>query len=289
MGEYVITTDNNADLPEQYYREHQVGCMYLNYNMDGKMYTHDIFLPVEEFYQKMRDGSMPTTAQVNPEQARELFEPILKQGKDILHIAFSSGLSGTYNSVSLAAQELLEEYPDRTIRVVDSLCASLGQGLLVYETVLRKEQGASLEEAAQWAEDHKRNIVHMFTVDDLFHLHRGGRVSKATAVVGSMLNLKPVLHVDDQGKLVAIGKARGRKRSLLALVEGMNEKIGRYKNGCHTIFISHGDCEEEARFVERKVKETYDIDTVIINHVGAVIGAHSGPGTMALFFMGDQR
>ena len=289
MGEYVITTDNNADLPEQYYREHQVGCTYLSYNLDGQAYTHETFLPVEEFYQKMRAGSMPTTAQVNPEQARELFEPILKQGRDILHIAFSSGLSGTYNSVKLAAEELLEEYPGRTIRVIDSLCASLGQGLLVHEAVLRREQGVSLEENAQWVEDHKKNIVHMFTVDDLFHLHRGGRVSKATAVVGSMLNLKPVLHVDDEGKLIAIGKVRGRKKSLLALVDGMKEKIGSYADSCHTIFISHGDCEEEARFVEKKVKEIYDINTVIINYVGPVIGAHSGPGTMALFFLGDQR
>ncbi|MDO5392647.1 MAG: DegV family protein [Eubacteriales bacterium] len=289
MGEYVITTDNNADLPDEYYHDHEVGCTYLSYNIDGQAYTHETFLPVEEFYQKMREGSMPTTAQVNPEQARELFEPVLKQGKDILHIAFSSGLSGTYNSVKLAAEELLEEYPGRTIRVLDSLCASLGQGLLVHEAVLRREQGVSLEENAQWVENHKKNIVHMFTVDDLFHLHRGGRVSKATAVVGSMLNLKPVLHVDDEGRLVAIGKARGRKKSLLALVDGMKEKIGSYADGCHTIFISHGDCEEEARFVERKVKEIYDIDTVIINYVGPVIGAHSGPGTMALFFLGDKR
>ena len=289
MGEYVITTDNNADLPDEYYHDHEVGCTYLSYNLDGQTYTHENFLPVEEFYQKMRDGSMPTTAQVNPEQARELFEPILKQGKDILHIAFSSGLSGTYNSVKLAAEELLEEYPGRTIRVIDSLCASLGQGLLVHEAVLRREQGVSLEENAQWVEDHKKNIVHMFTVDDLFHLHRGGRVSKATAVVGSMLNLKPVLHVDDEGKLVAIGKVRGRKKSLLALVDGMKEKIGSYADNCDTVFISHGDCEEEARFVEKKVKEIYDINTVIINHVGPVIGAHSGPGTMALFFLGDQR
>ena len=289
MGEYVITTDNNADLPDEYYQDHEVGCTYLSYNIDGQAYTHETFLPVEEFYHKMRDGSMPTTAQVNPEQARELFEPILKQGKDILHIAFSSGLSGTYNSVKLAAEELLEEYPGRTIRVIDSLCASLGQGLLVHEAVLRREQGVSLEENAQWVEDHKKNIVHMFTVDDLFHLHRGGRVSKATAVVGSMLNLKPVLHVDDEGKLVAIGKVRGRKKSLLALVDGMKEKIGSYADNCDTVFISHGDCEEEARFVEKKVKEIYDINTVIINHVGPVIGAHSGPGTMALFFLGDQR
>ena len=289
MGEYVITTDNNADLPDEYYQDHEVGCTYLSYNIDGQAYTHETFLPVEEFYQKMREGSMPTTAQVNPEQARELFEPILKQGKDILHIAFSSGLSGTYNSVKLAAEELLEEYPGRTIRVIDSLCASLGQGLLVHEAVLRREQGVSLEENAQWVENHKKNIVHMFTVDDLFHLHRGGRVSKATAVVGSMLNLKPVLHVDDEGKLVAIGKVRGRKKSLLALVDGMKEKIGSYADNCDTVFISHGDCEEEARFVEKKVKEIYDINTVIINHVGPVIGAHSGPGTMALFFLGDQR
>lgn len=289
MNNYVITTDNNADLPEEFYKEHQIGCTYFSYTLDGKEYTKENFLPVEEFYSKMRAGSMPTTSQVNPERVRALFEPYLKEGKDILHIAFSSGLSGTFNSCRIAAQELMEEYPERKIRVVDSLAASLGQGLLAYLAQRRKEEGADFDSVAQWTEEHKKNIVHLFTVDDLNHLYRGGRVSRTTAILGGMLNIKPILHVDDEGKLIPIGKVRGRKKSLLELVTLMDTKIGSYAKSCDTIFISHGDCREEAEFLAAKVKEKYHITTELINDVGAVIGAHSGPGTMALFFVGDVR
>ena len=173
--------------------------------------------------------------------------------------------------------------------MVDSLCASLGQGLLVYYAKELKESGKSIEETARWVEEHRKNLVHLFTVDDLDHLHRGGRVSKATAVLGGMLNIKPVLHVDNEGRLVAIGKVRGRKKSLQALVEGMRERIGSYGQTCDTVFVSHGDCEEDAQYVVRKVREFYSAQTVIVNYVGATIGAHSGPGTVALFFLGDYR
>lgn len=289
MREYVITTDNNADLPEDYYRDHGVGCTYLSYTMDGKHYTQGDFMPEGEFYEKMRAGSMPTTAQVNPQEAKTLFEPYLKEGKDVLHIAFSSGLSGTCNSCRIAAQELMEEYPDRRITVVDSLAASLGQGLLVYLCQKMKEEGRPMEEVAGWAETHRKNIVHLFTVDDLNHLYRGGRVSKTTAVLGGMLNIKPILHVDDEGKLIPIGKVRGRKKSLLELVSLMEKKLGSHVSSCDTMFISHGDCREEAQYLAEKVKAKYNIQTEIINYVGAVIGSHSGPGTMALFFVGDER
>ena len=289
MSEYVITTDNNSDLPEKYLKDHGVGCMYLSYSMDGKNYTHENFLPEHEFYEAMRNGSMPTTAQVNPENAKTLLEPYLKEGKDILHIAFSSGLSGTYNSSRIAAEELMEEYPDRRIIVVDSLSASLGQGLLVWLAQQKKELGQTLEDVADWAEKNKLKMVHLFTVDDLNHLYRGGRVSRTTAIVGSMLNIKPVLHVDNEGKLTAIGKVRGRKKALQELVKLMDEKIGSFGADCDTIFISHGDCEQDAQYVAAKVKEKYNIKNIIINQVGATIGAHSGPGTMALFFVGDVR
>ena len=289
MSEYVITTDNNSDLPEEYLKDHGVGCMYLSYSMDGKNYTHGNFLPEHEFYEAMRNGSMPTTAQVNPENAKALLEPYLKEGKDILHIAFSSALSGTYNSTRIAADELQEEYPDRKIIVVDSLSASLGQGLLVWLAQQKKELGQTLEDVADWAEKNKLKMVHLFTVDDLNHLYRGGRVSRTTAIVGSMLNIKPVLHVDNEGKLTAIGKVRGRKKALQELIKLMDEKIGIFGADCDTIFISHGDCEQDAQYVAAKVKEKYNIKNIIINQVGATIGAHSGPGTMALFFMGDVR
>lgn len=237
----------------------------------------------------MRNGALPTTAQVNPEDARNMLEPYLKEGLDILHIAFSSGLSGTCNSTKIAADELAEEYPDRKIIVIDSLAASLGQGLLIHYAQKKKEAGEDMESVAAWVEKHKNNIVHLFTVDDLNHLYRGGRVSKTTAFVGSMLNIKPVMHVNEEGKLIAIGKIRGRKKSILELARLMDEKIGSYKDSCDTIFISHGDCEDDARFLEAKIKEKYNINTVIINPVGATIGAHSGPGTLALFFLGDTK
>ncbi|MDY3017911.1 DegV family protein [Blautia sp.] len=289
MREYVITTDNNADLPVEYYKEHNVGCMYFSYTMDDVLYKQGSYMPEGEFYGKMRAGSMPTTAQVNPEEARLLFEPYLKEGKDILHIAFSSGLSGTYNSCRIAVEELREEYPDRIITIIDSLAASLGQGLLVYLTQKLKEEGADMQTAAEWAENHRKNIVHLFTVDDLNHLYRGGRVSKTTAVLGGMLNIKPILHVDDEGKLIPIGKVRGRKKSILELASLMDEKLGSHKDTCDTIFISHGDCLEDAKILAEKIKARYQINTEIINYVGSVIGAHSGPGTLALFFVGDLR
>lgn len=289
MRNYVITTDNNSDLPESYYSEYGIGCTYLSYSMNGVNYTHENFLQVHEFYESMRNGALPTTAQVNPEDARNMLEPYLKEGLDILHIAFSSGLSGTCNSTKIAADELAEEYPDRKIIVIDSLAASLGQGLLIHYAQKKKEAGEDMESVAAWVEKHKNNIVHLFTVDDLNHLYRGGRVSKTTAFVGSMLNIKPVMHVNEGGKLIAIGKIRGRKKSILELARLMDEKIGSYKDSCDTIFISHGDCEDDARFLEAKIKEKYNINTVIINPVGATIGAHSGPGTLALFFLGDTK
>ena len=212
MSNYVITTDDNSDLPESFMEEHGIKCAYFSYFLDGKHYKHGDFLPVKDFYSSMRNGSLPTTAQVNPEDIREMMEPILKEGKDVLHIAFSSGLSGGYNSSRIAAEELKEEYPQRTIIVIDSLAASLGQGLLVYHAQMKKEAGEDIQTVAQWVEDHKKNLVHLFTVDDLDHLHRGGRVSKATAIVGGMLNIKPVRHVDDEGHLIALGKVRGRKK-----------------------------------------------------------------------------
>ena len=289
MAEYVITTDNMADLPDSYYQENGVGCTYLEYTMDGKNYRYPDFLPVREFYSRVRGGSMPTTAQVNPEQSKIFLEQYLKKGLDIVHIAFSSRLSGTCSSARIAADELREMYPEREIYVIDSLAASLGQGLLVHYAVQMKKEGRTAAETAEWVEAHKLNLVHLFTVDSLFHLHRGGRVSKTTAIVGSMLSIKPILHVDNEGHLIATGKVRGRKKSIIELADEMEEKLGSYKSSCDTIFISHGDCEEDARMLADKIKERHKLNTVLINFVGPVIGAHSGPGTLALFFLGDQR
>ena len=192
MNNYIITTDTTTDLPEDYIKKHDLGIMSLTYTLEGTTYSKDNPLDVKLFYEKMRNGSMPTTSQVNPENAKNIFLPYLKDGYDILHIAFSSGLSGSYNSTRIAAEELSEEFPDRKSTIIDSLAASLGEGLLVHKAVMLKEQGADLDAVADWVEQNKLHIVHNFTVDDLFHLHRGGRVSKATAILGTMINVKPV-------------------------------------------------------------------------------------------------
>lgn len=289
MNTYVIMTDNMADLPESYIKEHELEVLSLSYILDGETYDRNHPLEVGEFYNRMRGGSMPTTSQVNPEQAKEAFTSCLEQGKDVLYIAFSSGLSGTYNSGKIAAEEIEEEgrFPDRKLVVLDSLSASLGEGLLVHKAVQLKEAGKSLEEVASWVEEHKLNLCHNFTVDDLFHLHRGGRVSKATAILGTMINIKPILHVDNEGHLIAIGKVRGRKKSLSALADRMGEQIKGFENP--EVFISHGDCLEDAEYVEKLVRERFGVENFMINYVGPTIGAHSGPGTIALFFMGSPR
>ena len=290
MNSYVITTDTTSDLPESFYEAHQIPVMSLSYVLEGETYIRGIReLKAEDFYAKMRNGSMPTTSQVNPEGAKAALEPILKDGKDILHIAFSSGLSGSCNSVRIAAEELMEEYPERKILIVDSLCASLGEGMLVYYALKRQEEGLTLDENYQWCEEHKLHVVHSFTVDDLFHLYRGGRVSKTTAIFGTMLNIKPVLHVDDEGHLIPLSKVRGRKKSLQALVDSMEELQGSYTGKNEIVFISHGDCIEDAEYVRSLVEKKFGIRTFLINHVGPVIGSHSGPGTVALFFLGDHR
>lgn len=289
MSDYVIMTDNMADLPEEYIQEHGLEVLSLSYILDGETYDRQHPLEVREFYNRMRNGSMPTTSQINPEQTKEAFTTCLKEGKDVLYIAFSSGLSGTYNSGRVAAEEIQEEgcFPERKLLVLDSLSASLGEGLLVHKAVQMKEAGKTIDEVADWIQENKLHLCHNFTVDDLFHLHRGGRVSKATAVLGTMINIKPILHVDNEGHLIAIGKVRGRKKSLTALVDRMGEQIRGFDNP--EVFISHGDCLEDAEYVKKLVQERFGVEKFIINYVGPTIGAHSGPGTMALFFMGNPR
>lgn len=289
MSEFVILTDNTVDMPLSWLKEHDVDCLYLACNMDGVIYNKEHAIDEKEFYRRMREGAMPTTSQVNPTEAQEAFEKVLKEGKDILYVAFSSGLSGTYNSCRIAAGELAEIYPDRKIEVIDTLAASLGEGLILYYAVKMKEEGKSLEETADWVREHVLHSCHVFTVDDLNHLYRGGRVSKATAVIGTLANIKPLLHVDNEGHLLPVGKVRGRKKSLATLVSMMEERIGSYRDKNEIILISHGDCQEEAEYVAKLVKEKFGFDNFMINTVGTTIGAHSGPGTMALFFLGDYR
>lgn len=290
MGNYIITTDTTSDLPESYIQKQKLGIMSLSYTIDGETYDRSHELPVKEFYAKMRAGSMPTTSQVNPEGAKEVFLKMMEEyDADILHIGFSSGLSGSCNSAFIGAEELKEEYPSHRVVVIDSLAASLGEGLLVHKALENQKKGMTLEENAKWLEENRLHLVHNFTVDDLFHLHRGGRVSKTAAVIGTMINLKPVLHVDNEGHLIPVAKVRGRKKSLIALVDAMEKQMGSYRDQNDIVFISHGDCEEEARYVADLVKQRFGIQNFLLNHVGPTIGAHSGPGTMALFYMGEYR
>ena len=290
MKEFVIVTDTTTDLPRDYVEKHHLYMMSLPYTLEGTSYTWEKPMPVKDFYDKMRAGSLPTTSPANPEEAALLYESILKDNDvDILHIAFSSGLSGSFNSCRIASADVCEKYPDHRIVVVDSLAATLGQGLLVYKAVQLKEAGKSLDEVAAWVEENKYHLVHNFTVDDLFHLHRGGRLSKTAAIVGTMINLKPVLHVDDEGHLVMLSKVRGRKKSLIGLVDCMEKQLGDWKDKNDIIFISHGDCPEDAQFVADLIKERFGYENFMIDYIGATIGAHSGPGTVALFYLGDHR
>ena len=290
MAEYRIITDSTTDLAPEMIRELGVQVAPLCYVMDGSTY-HNIpgggEMSDQAFYQKLREGTMPTTTQINSEEFVALFTPVLEAGEDILYIAFSSGLSGTCQSAHLAARELKDRFPERRVEVFDSLCASMGEGLLVYHAATRKNQGATMDEVLAWLKENVLHLCHWFTVDDLNHLKRGGRVSTATALVGTMLGIKPVLHVDDEGHLIPVSKVRGRKQSLDALVKKMEETAIDPQD--QVIFISHGDCLEDARYVARQVKEKLGVKEVKINFIGPVIGAHSGPGTVALFFLGNPR
>ena len=285
---FVISTDSGSDLTQAYCQENGLLCLELSYTISGETYTnYDSRMTFKQFYDLVRQGEMPVTQQVNPQQIVEAWEPVLQQGNDILHLGFSSGLSGTFNSSRMAAEELREKYPEANIVTIDTLAASLGQGMLVNFAVKMKQDGASLQEIADWLEDNKLNMVHNFTVDDLNHLQRGGRVSKATAIVGTALGIKPALHVDDDGHLINIAKVRGRKASLKWLVDRMEEMVGEWEN--EEFFISHGDCLEDAQYVAEEVSKRFGITKYTIGYVGPVIGAHAGPGVVALFFMGKQR
>ena len=262
----------------------------LSFTMRNKTYRNwpdNREIDPKDFYRQLREGEMATTSAVNVSDFTETIEPHLKEGRDVLVVAFSSGLSATCHSAQIAAQELSEQYPERKVYVVDSLCASLGQGLLVWYAARMKNEGRGIGAVRDWLEENKLHLCHWFTVDDLHFLKRGGRISSATAVLGTMLSIKPVMHVDDEGHLTKVGTARGRNASLKALVGHMAETA--IDPAGQTVFISHGDCEGDANRVAEDVKRRFGVQTVVLNNVGPVIGAHSGPGTVALFFLGRHR
>ena len=287
MRDYVITVNSTVDVPKEWLEERHVPVIPLKYTIDGETYTDMEGLSAKEFFAKLREGKMSVTSQVNPEEAADMLEPFVKEGKDVLHLGFSSGLSGTLNSMRIAGQMLKEKYPGSKVIVVDTLCACLGEAMLLYYALKEKEKGKTIEEVAQWAEENKLHICHDVTVDDLNHLHRGGRVSKTTAVLGTLVQIKPIIHMDNEGKLQVIGKERGRKKSLNRIVDMAAEQAKGYDN--EIIMITHGDCLEDAEYVAKLVREKMGIDNIMINNIGTVIGSHTGPGVVAVFCVGDHR
>ena len=286
MNEFVIMTDSSSDLPLAVAESLGVRVIPLEVNMEGDIKLNDE-IDIKEFYAYLRAKHGATTSAINLDRFTVEFEKVVSEGKDVLYIGFSSGLSATYMASKNAAEEVMEANPDRKVIAIDSLCASLGQGLLVKLAVDKKNSGATIEEVAEYVEGIKPNLVHWFTVEDLFFLKRGGRVSATTAVVGTMLQIKPILHVSDEGKLVSMDKIRGRQGSIKALFDKMRETA--IEPSKQTVYISHGDCYDDAKKLADMISEELGVTDILISEIGPVIGAHSGPGTVALFYLGTQR
>ena len=287
---FQIITDSSCDLPQDRIDDYQLIVLPLSVTLEGKSYHnypdgHEISF--ETLYAKLRAGIVATTSAVSPGVFSEAMEKVLQSGRDILYIGFSTGLSTTYQSGCIAAEELREKYPERTILTVDSLCASLGQGLLIHHAVMLQRAGKTIEEVRDFLEENKLHLDHWFTVDDLMFLKRGGRIPATTALLGTLLKIKPVMHMDNDGKLAPFSKVRGRRASLDALAEKMTELAIRPEE--QTVFISHGDCRADAEYLAGVIRQKFGIQNIVINFVGPVIGAHSGPGTVALFFLGTER
>jgi len=287
--EAVILIDSCSDLPLSYIKNKKLGVINFSYAFKGKTYEDDFgcTLSHKDFYNAMRAGEMPTTAQINTYQYERIFRNLLEKGDEIIYICFSSALSGSYMSANAAKMNLLEEYPKASIEIIDSRCASMGEGLLCHYVLELAKGGTSSNEIIKWVEQNRTRINHFFTVNDLNHLKRGGRISGTAATIGTVLNINPMLTVDKEGRLKVIDKIRGRKKSLNALVDLCVERVEKFED--QTIAISHGDCEEDAQYVEELIRKYCNVGEVIINSMGPVIGAHTGPGAVALFFMGKER
>jgi DegV family protein with EDD domain len=283
-------TDSAADLSQELVNRFGIQVVPLRFTFGEETFEDHPdrrAMTIEEFYARLRRGEKATTSAINVGDYRDALTPLLREGKDILILAFTSGLSTTYQSAVIAAQELREEFHQRSILVVDTLCASMGEGLLVWYAARMKEEGRSMEEIQNWVEENKLHLCHWVAVDDLDHLKRGGRISAASAFVGGMLAIKPIIHVDNEGKLINVGKVRGRTASLRHIADKTLE-LAQPKQG-QTIFISHSDCPEDAKFVGDHLREAGLAEQVVYNHIGPVIGAHTGPGTVAVFCLGVER
>ncbi|MBO5891111.1 MAG: DegV family protein [Oscillospiraceae bacterium] len=287
MSNFKIITDSGCDLPKAIADNLGLTVSPLFVNFRGATNPDSVDDGIQEMYAGLRAGEPASTSAINPQQWEDAMETVLADGLDVLVLTFSSGLSTTYQSAVIAASELAEKYPRQKIRVVDTLCASLGQGLLVWYACRKQQEGMELDALADWVTENRFRLCHWFTVDDLMYLKRGGRVSAATALVGTMLNIKPVLHVDDEGHLISKAKVRGRKASIEALAAKMGQLALPGEND--TVFICHGDCIQDAELLATIVKEKHGVKEAVIGYTGAVIGSHSGPGTLALFFLGKHR
>lgn len=287
---FVLMTDSSANLTTEIIEKFNIEIIpmiFLINDVEYRSYKKGENVDIKQYYDMMRNKEHIKTSLLSPETYDNAFRPFLESGHDILYIGFSSGLSGTYQSSKIAAQTLSEEFPERKIVAWDSLCASMGEGLMVYYAAKMREEGKTMEEILAWLDENRSRLCHWFTVDDLFFLKRGGRISGATAVIGSALGIKPVLHMDDNGKLVSVSKARGRKQAMNALIAKLEETAIEPEK--QTIFISHGDCLEDAEYIEAALRSKYGLDDIVINYIDPVIGSHSGPGTLAVFFIGTQR
>lgn len=289
MREFIISTETNSDLSAEYLSKNHVLVIPHYYTVETEEYGDEKQLTIKQFYDEMRAGKKVGTMASNPAVILQKFTEVAKEGKDILHISFSSALSCGYQNIVNGANEVMEEYPDCRIIVIDTLSASLGEGIMIKKALDMKAEGKTIDEAAEWIQNNKDHVCVQFTVDDLEYLYRGGRLSKTSAVLGTMINLKPVLHVNEEGKLVAIAKVRGRKKAVNTLVENMGQLLGSYKDKQVFIGIIHGDCEEDAQKLAQKIREEYGYEDFVIEPIGPSIGAHTGPGTMGLIFLGEHK
>ncbi|WP_296011128.1 DegV family protein [uncultured Adlercreutzia sp.] len=288
---FAIVTDSSCNLTEEIIDQFDLHILPLTFMVDGEEYHSYLKgekTDLSQFYRMMREGKVITTSLPNLKESRELIEGLLKDGQDVLYLGFSSGLSGTFQAIDLILAELAAAYPERTVMSVDTLAASGGEGLLVWYAANKRAEGAGIQEVHDWVEANKLHLAHWFTVDDLMFLFRGGRVSRTSAWAGTLLNIKPVMHVDDEGHLIPLEKVRGRKKALKALVDHMAQTANAPVDA-QTVFITHGDCLDDAEYVAELVRERFGVKDIMINWVDPVIGAHSGPGTMALFFLASER
>ncbi len=290
MREFVITTESNADLSPEFVAANGIRVIPHYYKVEEVEYGGEgNELPIKEFYDEMRAGKKVGTMASNPAVIEEIFNDILSQGKDVLHISFSSALSGGCANVQMVGRQMMEEHPEFSVIVVDTLSASAGEALMIIKALECQKEGRSLAETEAIIKELVPHICVQFTVEDLEYLRRGGRLSKTSAVLGTMINLKPILHINDEGGLVALAKVRGRKKSIATMLDNMEERLGTFKDRQIAIGILHGDCEEEALAIKEKITERFGYTEFVLCQIGAAIGAHSGPGTLGLIFLGDYR